>query len=98
MAGDLKEFIELLLNNLKSLDAKIDVLQKDMASIKSDVAVLKETKEAVKQLDSCIEKFQVQMNQIDKDLALKSSKWGVISSIVTFLIALVIAYITGILK
>ena len=98
MAGDLKEFIELLLNNLKSLDAKVDVLQKDMGSIKSDVAVLKETKESLRQFSGHIEDFQKQMNKIDKDLTLKSSKWGVISSVVTFLIALLLAYIIGILK
>ena len=98
MSSDLKEFYELLLNNLKSLDTKVDGLQQDMSKIKSDVAVLKETKESLKQFTCHIEEFQKQMNKIDKDLAIKSSKWGVISSVATFLLALLVAYLAGILK
>lgn len=98
MSTDLKEFTELLLNNLRNLTDKVDSLQQDISGLKMDVAVLKETKETVKKLDCCIEKFQQQITQIDKDLAIKSSKWGVISSVVTLLIALLVAYFSGLLK
>lgn len=98
MATNLKEFTDLLLNNLKSLDGKVDELQKDMSRVRSDVAVLKETKEAVKSLSVCIDDLQTQLNRTDRDLAIKSSKWGVISSVVTLLIALLIAFISGVFE
>lgn len=96
MGEDSKEFNSLLLNNLSNLTDKIDKIHEDVGDLKGKVAVLMETKETVRQLDCCLEKFQDKMSSLDKDLAIKSSIWAVISSIVTFLIALFIAYLSGV--
>ena len=91
MANELKEFTELLLSNLQGLSNKVDILQIDVSGVKSDVAVLKETQKTVDKLNTTIETFHEKMGTLDKELAIKTSKLSIVSSLVTSLVTLLVA-------
>ena len=97
MAND-KEFTELLLNNLQNLTNKVDSMQRDMSDVRQNIAVLMAKQNEVGEVNVCVEKLTEKVNQIDKDVAIKSGLWGLGTSVVTLLIALLIAYLSGVFQ
>lgn len=95
MANEFKEFTELLLDNLKSLTIKVDRVQKDMSDVREKVAVLSEKSRAADELQVCVEDLKKQVGELDKTVAVKSGLWGLGGAVVTLLIAIIIAIITG---